>query len=186
MKISEEELLEIISKASAEGAKAAIKELKKQNKYREGMDTFQKTEYILRNYNAFRRAVAEREEQIRNIADYGIKKKSCSITSYPGGTRYVTDDLEKAEEQIAILQKENEVTKRMLARIDDILAGMQNEPYYQVIPMYYFDGKKYDVIGGELGISNATVSAHKKQFVNKIKIMMFSDTVIMELLEGCV
>ena len=181
MKITEEELQEIIEKASAEGAKAAIKEVKKQKMFRDGMDTYQKTEYILRNYNDFKRAVAEREEKISDIAKYGIKKKSCSITSYPGGTRSVTDDEQKADEQIAVLQQQNEVTKRLIAQVDNILSGLQDEPYYQVIPMYYFEGKKYEVIAGELGISNATVSTYKRNLLNKIKIMMFSDSVILEL-----
>ena len=181
MEITEEELQELINKASAEGAKAAIKEVRKQKMFRDGMDTYQKTEYILRNYNDFKRAVAEREEKINDIVKYGVKKKSCSITSYPGGTRSMTDDEQKADEQIAVLQQQNEVTKRLIAQVDEILAGLQDEPYYEVIPMYYFDGKKYEVIGGELGISNATVSTYKKNLVNKIKIMMFSDNVILEL-----
>lgn len=182
MKITEEELQEIIEKASAEGAKAAIKEMRKQKLFRDGMDTYQKTEYILRNYKDFKKAIEERNEKISDIARYGIPKKSCSITSYPGGTRTVTDDMEKTEEQIATLQHQNEVTKRLIAQVDNILTMLQNEPHYQIIPMYYFEGKKYDVIAGELGISNATVSFYKKHFINKIKILMFSDSVIMELI----
>lgn len=181
MKITEEELQEIIEKASAEGAKAAIREVRKQKLYRDGMDTYQKTEYILRNYKDFKRAIEERDEKISDIEKYGIKKKSCSITSYPGGTRSVTDDEQKAEEQIAVLQQQNAVTKRLIARVDEILKGLETEPYYQVIPMYYFEGKKYEVIAGELGISNATVSTCKKNLLNKIKILMFSDNVILEL-----
>lgn len=181
MKITEEELQEIIEKASAEGARAALREVRKQKLFRDGMDAHQKTEYILRNYKDFKKAVAEREEKISDIEKYGIKKKSSSITTYPGGTRSVTDDEQKADEQIAILQNQNEITKRLIAQVDEILAGLQNEPYFQVITMYYFEGKKYEVIGGELGISNATVSAYKKNLLNKIKIRMFSDNVIWEL-----
>ncbi len=181
MKITEEELQEIIEKASAEGARAAVREERKQKMFRDGMDAHQKTEYILRNYKDFKRAVAEREEKITDIERYGIKKKSCSITTYPGGTRCVTDDEQKADEQIAVLQKQNEITKRLLTKVDDILAELKDEPYFEVITMYYFDNKKYEVIAGELGISNATVSAYKKNMLNKIKIRMFSDNVIYEL-----
>lgn len=182
MKITEEELKEIIEKASTEGARAAVQEMRKQKMYREGMNTYQKTEYILKNYNDFKRAVKEREEKISDITMYGTKKKSCSVTTYPGGTRCLSDEQDKADEQIAILEHQNDVTRKMIAQIDTVLEGMRDEMYFEIIPKYYFEGKKYEVIAGELGVSNATVSAYKKTFINKIKIMLFSDSVIAELL----
>lgn len=182
MKITEEELQEIIERASAEGAKAAIKEARKQKMYREGMDTYQKTEYILRNYSAFKKAISEREEQIQDIESYGIKKKSCSVTSYPGGTRTVADDMEKAEQQILALRQQNELTKRLISEVDDVLNELKSEPYYDVIPKYYFERKKYEVIAGEMGISIASVSIARKNLLEKIRIQIFADGVIAELL----
>lgn len=182
MKITEEELQEIISNASEQGAKAAIKEMKKQNMFKHGMDTYQKTEYILRNYNEFKRAIIDRQEEISDIETYGIKKKSASITSYPGGTRSaVLDDAEKADEQIRMLQHQNELTKNLINKIDSILDELKDEPYYRVIELYYFEKKKYEVIAGELAVSISTVSSARKQIIEKIKIRLFSDNVIREI-----
>lgn len=182
MKITEEELQEIILNASAEGAKAAIKEMKKQNMFKYGMDTYQKTEYILRNYNEFKRAIIERQEEISDIENFGIKKKSKSITSYPGGTRSeIVNDVEKADEQIRMLKNQNELTKNLINKIDSILNELKDEPYFRVIELYYFEKKKYEVIAGELAVSNATVSSARKQIIEKIRIRLFSDDLIREM-----
>lgn len=182
MKITEEELNDIIQRASNEGARAAIREARRQNKYQDGMDTYKKTEYILRNYREFKRAIADREEEIANIERFGIKKKSCSITSYPGGSRHVSDDAEKAEEQIKTLRHQNEVTKTLVSKVDSILGELKDEPYFEVITMYYMDGKKYEVIAGELGISTYSVSSVRKNLIEKIKIRLLTDEVIKELI----
>lgn len=184
MEISKEELDNLIHDASREGAKEAIKEAKRQKTYRDGMDTYQKTEYILKNYTEFKKAIEERNEQIADISRNGIKKKSCSITSYPGGTRTVSDDLDKAEEQINILKHQNDVTKRLIDKIDNVLAELRNEPYYDILTMYYIEKKKYEVIAGELGISISSVSSARRSMLEKIKIRIFADEVIKEIMDA--
>lgn len=182
MEISKEELNNLILDASREGAKEAIREARRQKTYRDGMDTYQKTEYILKNYTEFKKAIDERNEQIADISRNGIKKKSCSITSYPGSTRTVADDLDKAEEQINMLKHQNDITKRLIDKIDNVLSELKNEPYFVILEMYYIDKKKYEVIAGELGISIASVSSVKKNMLEKIKIRIFADEVIREIM----
>lgn len=180
MEITEGKLREIIATASKEGARSAIKELKKQGIKR--MDTFKKTEYILKNYNEIRKAVADRKEHISEISQYGIQKKSSSITSYPGGTRKNEDDYEKADMQIEELQQENATTIKLIEKVDSILEELSNEPYFKVIEMYYMQRKKYEVIAGELGVSVATVSAAKRNLVDKIRVRLFTDELIKEIM----
>lgn len=179
MEITEEELQELLNKANKEGAMTVLKELQ-QTKVHKDKDAYKDSERILRGYNTYKRAIAMREEKIKDIEKYGIQKKSCSITSYPGGTRSITDDSEKADEQIAALKKQNEITKGFIARVDEVLTELQDDPYYQLIPMYYFEGKKYDVIAGELGIGISTVSVNKSRLVNIFKTLMFPDASIAE------
>lgn len=180
--MTEEKLQEIIAEAADHGAKMAIDSIKKHNMMKNGMDTYQKTEYILKNYNEFKRAIVERQEEITEIETFGIRKKSSSITSYPGGTRsYIPDDAEKAEEQIIELEHQNELTRQLISKIDAILDELRDEPYFEVIEMYYFQKKKYEVIAGELVVSTSTVSTVRKQFIEKIRIRLFSDNVIKEI-----
>lgn len=182
MEIREEELEEIIEKASAEGARAAIKAIQKKKMYKEGMDTYQKTEYVLKNYNEFRRAVEERENTIADISMHGLPQKSRSFTTYPSGSRTNQDSMDKADEEIENLQAKNMTTMRLLKTVDHVLDSIKDEPYFDVISKYYFENKKYEVIAGELAVSTATISTAKKNLVNKIKIRMFADEVIREIL----
>ena len=181
--LTQEEFEAMLKQASVEGARTAIKEMKKQNMFKSGMDAYQKTEYLLKNYNEIKAAIRERDEQIREIERFGTRKKSSSVTTYPGGTRSsVKDDYEKADEQIDMLRKQNEKTNMLLNRLDTILAEMTDEPYFDVIPMLYMDGKKYEVIAGELGVSTYTVSNTRKKLLNRIKIKLFVDDVIDEIM----
>lgn len=182
MQITDEELQRLIADASKEGAKAAIREMKKKDMFKNGMTAFQKTEYLLKNYKEFKNAILERNEQIKEIESLGARKKSSSITSYPGGTRSeVTDEYEKADLQIMALKEQNEKTEKLIKRIDNILEDLKNEPYFEVLSKYYFEGKKFEVIAGELCVSTGTVSIARKKFIDKIKIKLFVDDVVKEI-----
>lgn len=182
MEITIEELNKLLDDARLEGEISERKKNRhKKNRFKE-MDAYEKTEYILNHYKDFKKAIEERNEQITDISRYGIKKKSCSITSYQGGTRTVSDDMDKADEQINILQNQNEITKRLIDKIDNLLSDIQDEPYFVILEMYYIEKKKLEVIAGELGISTTSVSYAKKNMIDRIKIWLFADDVTKEIM----
>ena len=93
---------------------------------------FQKTEELLRNYNAFK----------------------------------------KSDQPYA---------KTIVNRINDALYSIKDDPYYDLIPMIYFEEKSREYIAEDFDTTVTTVSRNKTRLVNKLKAMLFSDDTIYEL-----
>ena len=66
--------------------------------------------------------------------------------------------------------------------IDGALIGIESDPYYDIIPLYYFDKVPIAEIAERLKTSESTVSRNKQRLIDRLKIMMFTDDFISELL----
>lgn len=93
---------------------------------------FQKTEELLKNYNAFK----------------------------------------KSDEPYA---------KTIVNRINDALYSIKDDPYYDLIPMIYFEEKSREYIAEDFNTTVTTISRNKTRLVNKLKAMLFSSDTIYEL-----
>jgi RNA polymerase sigma factor (sigma-70 family) len=185
MKMTEEELQKIVDKASDKSADkaavATVQELKRQGMLKDGFTPFQKTEKLLFNYNKFKDAIKEHENDIKDIMKYGVKQKSKSITSYPGGTRSNTDEYEKVAEKVGEIYMSCEKTKCFIAILENALGKLKDDPYFEIIPKYYFEEKTHEVIADEMGVNNGTVSRNRKRLIKDLSIMLFSDKVIEDI-----
>lgn len=149
------------------------------------MNTYQKTEQLLYNYNAFKEVVKDKQEMIEQIENYGLPNTSNSVIPMPQDTGYkvTVSEEEKEKSKIAALESSIALTKNYIKIIDNALKTIQDDPYYEVIEKCYFEGKKHSVVANEwlTPIDETTIGRNKNRLVKKLSIYLFSDDVIREL-----
>ena len=178
------ETLNLIQYTIQNAVKEAVTELKRQNLIASGKQTpFQKTETLLFNYNNFKAAVKDSEDQIKEIKDMGLAKKSKSITSFGGDTGFleVKSDMEKAEEKIEAIAFRIHTTKNFIKIIDDALDTLKDDPYYDLISLRYFKGYSTEDLAEHFDCDVTTVRRNKNRLINLLQIRLFSDEVIQEI-----
>lgn len=72
-------------------------------------------------------------------------------------------------------------TQKLITKIDESLKTIENDPYYEVIMLYYFEGCTREDVAEEFDTTVTTISRNKTRLVNKLKVALFSDDVIYEL-----
>ncbi len=143
---------------------------------------FQKTEQLLYNYMNFKQVIADKQKAIEQIKQESIQKRSKSIVNFTGNYQLDTrNDFEKAEEQIEALENSIMITKRYIEIIDAALSKLEDDNYYDLIRLRYFEGKTREEIAEYFNVDVATVSRNKNRLINILKIHLFSDEVICEI-----
>lgn len=69
-------------------------------------------------------------------------------------------------------------TQKVVAQIEVALKAIQDDPFYQIIPMFYFQNMSLEAISLELMIHIRTVKNKKRRLVRKMTAILFSDDVI--------
>lgn len=178
------ELLNLIDHTVQKAVNDAVLELKRQNLVVDGRQTpFQKTETLLFNYNNFVAAIKDKEDHIREIKEMGLSKKSKSISSFSGnsGLIEVKSDAEKAEEKIEMIEFSIQTTRNFIKIIDDAIACLRDDPYYELIRLRYFEGRSRDEIAEYFDCDVKTVTRNKNRLINLLQIRLFSDEVIQHI-----
>ena len=178
------EVLNLIDQTAKKAVAETVCELKRQNLIVEGKQTpFQKTETLLFNYNHFKAAIKDKEEQIREIRENGLAKKSACFSTYSGndGLIEVKSDEEKAEEKIERIEDSIKVTKNFIRIIDNALEALANDPYYELINLRYFKGWSREMIADHFNCDVKTVTRNKNRLINLLQIKLFSDEVIQQI-----
>lgn len=134
---------------------------------------FKETERLLYNYPALKLKLAQDEEDLEN----GLmmpKERSKDIVCPTGSSSYGPHDpLSQAERYIAERKASMERTKREIQRIDRALETIQDDEYYDIIPMKYWDLMQPAQIAEALHCDERTFYRHKNRLVNKLKVVLF-------------
>ena len=72
-------------------------------------------------------------------------------------------------------------TLKLVTNIEAALELIEDDPYYDIIPMYYFHNETREYIAEKFGCSETTVSRNKTRLLNKLKVRLVSKEVIEEL-----
>ena len=72
-------------------------------------------------------------------------------------------------------------TKKIVKIINDALQQIQEDRYYEIIPLIYFEGRTREEVAEYFDTTVTTISRNKSRLINKIKPLLFSDDVIYEL-----
>ena len=162
-----------------------IGELKLQDMLKENKkNAFQKTEQLLYNYCDFKDVIKQKRSMIADLQKYGLPKKSKSITSFSGdeGMREIKTEQEQIDEYIESIENSMRLTIRCVSVIDAALGSVGNDPYYQVLVMRYFRKINLEDIAEYYGKDVSTISRNKNRLVNQIKIKIFPDESINEIM----
>lgn len=182
--LTEDDLKVLISNAADTTADRVIKGLKKQRFLKEkSLTAYQKTEQVLYNYNNFKETIKDKKEQIEEIKAEGLKSKSKDITFYSTGG-FVDNDYEaRIEEKIQSLRDSISLTERYIKTIDAALEKIRDDKYYDIIILKYFQGKTVEEISEYFDYKDpSTINRNKSRLINQLKIILFSDEVIKEML----
>jgi DNA-directed RNA polymerase specialized sigma subunit len=147
---------------------------------------YQKTEQLLFNYNGFKRIVAERKQEIADLRRYGVPQKS----AMSGGERVQTSRTnvgivlpeDAVEDAVRNVERSVHDTVQAIALIDKCMAMLKNDPYYDILPMRYFEGRTLEDIGVYFGCDHTTISRNKNRLVRELAMRLFPDEVVNEIM----
>lgn len=146
--------------------------------------TYAKTESVLYKYPILKKGIQERKDQIAELQLYGVPQRSKSVTIFSGNSGYVDfkSEYEKQEDMIDQIQKKILETEERLQPIEKALISVQNDPYFKIIELKYFNQKKADQIASYFECDASTVQKHKNKILSKIKLHLFSEEVLKEMM----
>lgn len=72
-------------------------------------------------------------------------------------------------------------TKDLVEKINGALKDISSDIYYDIIPMFYFEGETRERIADHFNTSTRTIGRNKARLVNKLKVKLLSDDVVFEL-----
>lgn len=78
---------------------------------------------------------------------------------------------------------DSDMTQSYISQVKRALAFIQKDPYYSVIQMHYFEGMTMEEISDRLNCHIRTVRSHKRQLLDTLAAILFSDDVIREIYE---
>ena len=178
------ELLTVIDCTVKKAVEEAVVELKRNNLVVEGKQSpFQKTETLLFNCNNFRAVIKDKEEQIAELKQFGMRKRSTSITSFSGNVGLIETktDAEKVEEKIEMIEFSITTTRSFIRIIDDAIECLKGDPYYDLIRLRYFEGYSQEEIAEHFDCDVRTIRRNKNRLINLLQIRLFSDEVIRQI-----
>lgn len=76
---------------------------------------------------------------------------------------------------------DQEFTKKEVIRIEKALDAIRTDPYYEVIPLFYFKGLSRKMIARRMKISVKTVQRSKDRLTEVLANILCSDDVISEI-----
>ena len=76
------------------------------------------------------------------------------------------------------------ITREFVRLIDDVLAGISDDPYFDIIRLKYFEGKTHEEIAEYFNVQPAAISKQRKRLINRLRGVIFSDDFISELYNG--
>lgn len=148
---------------------------------------YQKTEQLLFNYNGFKRIVEERKQEIIDLRKYGVPGKSAGAI---GGTRVQSSRSnvgivlpeDAVEDAVRTVERSVQDTVQVIALINKCMAALKNDPYYEILPMRYFEGRTLEDIGLHFGCDHSTISRNRSRLVRELSMRLFPDEVAREMM----
>ena len=72
-------------------------------------------------------------------------------------------------------------TQKVVLKISEALEAIQDDNYFEIIPMIYFEGKTREDVAEYFDTTVTTISRNKTRLINKLKAYLFSTDFIYEL-----
>lgn len=78
-------------------------------------------------------------------------------------------------------KSDQKYTLKLVTKIEDALKEIEDDIYYEIIPLTYFENETRENIAEKFNTTERTISRNKGRLVNQLKARLFSDDVIYEL-----
>lgn len=72
-------------------------------------------------------------------------------------------------------------TKKLCQKIETALKTIQNDYYYEIIALYYFERMTREEVAERFNTSETTISRNKRRLIDNLSAVLFSDDLIYEL-----
>ena len=169
------EVVKIIRKSVDEAVKKAAEAIIRVNREFDAAQRnyFKETERLLYSLPALRLKVAQDEEDLKNGLMMPKERSKDIICPSKSGRYGPHDPLSQAERYIAERKASMERTKREIQRIERALETIQDDEYYDIIPLKYWDLMQPAEIAERLNCDERTFYRHKNRLVNKLKVVLF-------------
>lgn len=182
MQLTEEQLTTLVKEA----VKTTLEELGiGKQEVKQERNAYQKTELLLWNYKGFKKVIADKKEQIEEIRKHGVPHKGGAVHSY-GGNALVSEmrtEEEAVEDAVTAIKHSMREVVNVVNMIDNAMANLKNDPYYNILEMRYFEGMGQEDIGKALKCTQPNVSYHKNRLIRELSVQMFPNEVAKELLQ---
>lgn len=165
--------------------KKVLEELKNKNLLKNPKSSYKSTEKLLYSLNVLPEAVKLIDEEVKQLEEEskGVPKAPAKsnmlILNEKEGT-YVYGD-ETLETRISELKQISIKTKSQIRLVKNALRKIEDDKWYDIIPLYYFNNMTIEEVAEELECSVSTVGDNKKRLINKLRVYIFPDTFIEEL-----
>jgi DNA-directed RNA polymerase specialized sigma24 family protein len=168
------DVIKVIKKSVDEAVKKAAGAIIKAHKEFDASQRnyFKETERLLYSLPALRIKVAQDEEDLRNGLVSPPEKSRDIVKPSQGGYRMHDPD---AREERYIEQRKESMgrTKKEIQRIERALETIQDDEYYDIIPLKYWDLMQPAQIAEALNCDERTYYRQKNRLVNKLKVVLF-------------
>lgn len=77
--------------------------------------------------------------------------------------------------------KDQAYTVKLVNKLEEALKTIEDDPYYEVIKMFYFERRPREYIALEFECTETTISRNKTRLLNLLTPKLFSDDVIYEI-----
>jgi hypothetical protein len=119
-------------------------------------------------------AMMTAEATVKKLMDKRMIKLS-SKTAYEK-----TFDLLKRYNQLSL--SDSPETLKQIAQVDVALSQVRDNPYYAIIPMFFFKGETLESIADHFGVTVKTVRMRRHDLIDYMAVILFSDDVIIDIL----
>ena len=72
-------------------------------------------------------------------------------------------------------------TRKLCQKIETAMKTIQNDYYYEIIALYYFERMTREEVAEHFNTSETTISRNKKRLIDKLSAVLFSDDLIYDL-----
>lgn len=125
------------------------------------------------------------DDDIKQIIDETVNATVLKLKM----TGLMKDDRKSAYQKTEELLRNYEAFKRsdqpytikLVKMIESALESISDDPYYEIIELCYFENDTREYMAEYFNTTVTTISRNKNRLVNKLKVELFSDDVILEL-----
>lgn len=126
-------------------------------------------------------ATQEIDELIKNTVNITVERLKASglLTVQDRNTYQKTEELLKNYNALSI--STDPAAHNLICNIEKALLHIREDPYYEIVPLYYIGGWTREQLASKYNTSVATISRNKTRLIRLLKIILFPEDYVKEV-----